>query len=154
MRSKPFHEYSRSEKRGLYWMDVSRIHRNDPDAQRPDSPTGDVIAGVDGVEKPQVWLAPYECPRRIIGEVTDPDLEMLHDLHAPSIDDIEKSARRKARKARAEWHRLWSGGDDAAARVQKGTAHAYDELHRLIRVARAHRINATLRQSARDRVVS
>lgn len=121
----------------------------------PDSPTGDVIAGVDGVEKPQVWLAPYECPRRIIGAVTDPDLEMLHELRVPSIDDMEKGARRKAREARAEWHRLWSGGDDDdAARIQKRIAHGYGDLYRLIKIARAHRANATLRRSGRDKVIT
>lgn len=121
--------------------------------RRPDSPTGDVIAGVDDRSGTQAWLAPYECPRRIIGAVTDPDLEMLHDFRVPTIDDIEKGTRRKAREARAEWHRLWSGGDDAG-RVQKGVAHDYGELHRLIKIARVHRANATLRRAGSDMVIA
>lgn len=120
----------------------------------PDSPTGDVIAGVDDISGSKAWLTLYECPRRIIGAVTDPDFEMLHDLRVPSIDSIEKGFRRKAREARAEWQRLWSSGDDDAARVQKRAAHGYGELHRLIKIARAHRANATLRRSGRDMVIT
>ncbi|WP_347138948.1 hypothetical protein [Paracoccus sp. SSK6] len=118
--------------------------------RRPDSPTGRFIAGIEGPTGSSAWVTSNECPRAVIGEIDGPEGEGLREEKIPSIDDIEKSARRQARQTRAEWRRLWSGGHDAEARVQKAVAHSYDELHRLIRIARIHRMSATLRGDHQD----
>lgn len=115
--------------------------------RRPDSPTGRFIAGLDGSAGSSAWITLHECPRAVIAEIIRPEGEALRKRKIPMIDAVEKAVGRKAREARAEWHRLWTRGYDAEARTQKGVMHGYGELHRLIRVARVKRLNATLYES-------
>lgn len=111
--------------------------------RRPDSPTGRFIAGLNGPAGSSAWVTPHECPRSVIAEIDGPEGDAIRDQKIPTINAMEKAVSRKARESRTEWSRARYNG--RSGREEKEVITHYRELHRLIRIARVHRVNATLR---------
>lgn len=113
-----------------------------PGLRRQDSPDGRFVAAIDGG---LAWFAHYECPRAVIAEFSDPDLDHLHDADVPTVSKIEKQLKRRHREARSDLRAAWDRGE--SGRAEKAIMHSYQNALDIIQLAHRRLANAACYQA-------